>query len=317
MTRGLIPACRFWLCVVLLVVVSCGSMASCGDARPIRRDDAVATRTYVNARSELVQATASALPAIRRGGGVFVAHVVGECPAAMMAPHNAGFGVMSVEMTRAPAAVMRQANSAAIRKFDHKVASLGWSDPRLTLLVHDMAIREEAALDVATPDLCGDLKLWSRSSYKTVPASTSRYNRRTAALGTMEARSKEAAANWWRDHLPASERGICRHFTRGRHQSGYFTVCSGELSEPIAVARERRVIVESESIGDAIWKLLAPYENNSVQSMSHDVEGRETKLQGDLKQAYYLFVTHLSRSLDGEKILLPNELGLLGLPGAI
>lgn len=317
MAWGSISAGFFWFRVALLVVLGCGFMASCGSARPMRHADTSATRAYLNARSELVQATASALPVIRQSGEAFVTHAVRECPAAMMAPHNAGFGVMSVETSRVLAAVMRKTNRAAIRQFGYAVASLRWGDPRLTLLVHDMAIREDVAMNVGVPDLCRDLKQWSRSGYQTIPESTSRYNRRTAALGTMEARSKQAAADWWPEHRSANERGICRHFPRGQHRQRSLIVCSGGLSEPVAAARERHVILESKSVSEAIWKLLSQYENSSMQSLSHGVERREAKLQAELKQMYYLFVSHLSRRLGVEMTLLPTELGLLGLPGAI
>jgi hypothetical protein len=291
---------------------------ACGDARVIQPADAVATRAYVNARSRLIQATKNGLPVIGQSGEVFVMHSIRECPdIAATIPHSAGFDVMNVEATRAPAAVMRQTNRVAISKFDHTVAKLRWSDPQLTSLVHHMASAGELAGTVGVPDLCGDLSQWSRSRYQTVPLSTTRYNRRTAALGRLEARSKETAADWWLEHLAANQRGICGQFSRARHQAGYFTVCSGGLSEPDALAHKRRLIMESKSVGDAIWKLLEPYEDSGMHSLSHAVELSEANVQTELNHTYYGLVAQLSRSLRVSTILLPTELGLLGLPGVI
>ena len=310
---------RPWFRAALSAVLacSCGVVAACSDAHPIRPTDSFATRTYLNARSELERATTKILPVIRERSETFVSNTVRECPdVATAVPRNASFGVMSVEATRAPAAVMRQTNRAAIREFDHAVADLRWSDPRLTLLVHDLAIREDAAVNVRAPDLCADLKRWSDSEYRTIPASTSRYNSRTADVLGMGTRSIEAAAEWWHDHLPANQRGICRRFPRGGHRRGYIEMCSGGLAEPVAVARERRAIEASRSVGKAIRKLLAHYEDGSTQSLAHHVERRDAELQGALKQTYGSLVSRLSQSVGFEKVLLPTEFELLGLPGA-
>jgi hypothetical protein len=316
-TRGMIPCALFWSCVGLLVVLGCGFMASCGDARPIRSADAMATRAYLNARSELDRATAAALPRVSGSGEAFVATIARECPAAAkMARHDAGFDVMSIEATRASAAVMRQANRAAIRQFDHTVAGLRWSDPQLTLLVHGLAIREDAAVNVGVPDLCGELKRWSRSGYRTVPASTERYNSHIAAVVGIEGRIMEAAADWWQKPLPANERRICRHFHHGRHRRESFTVCSGGPPGPTVAAREHRVIEESESIGEAVWKLLALYEDGSTRSLAQRVERHDARLQAGLRQTFFSLGSRLSQSVGFETLLLSTELTLLGLPGA-
>jgi hypothetical protein len=318
LTRGLIPVIFVVLRVMLLVVVSCGFMASCGDARPIRPIDAVATRAYLNARSELDRATVAALPGIRRSGEAFVTTIARECPAAAkMARHNAGFDIMSVEATRILAAVMRRVNRAAIRQFDHAVASLRWSDPQLTLLVHGMTIREDAAVNVGVPDLCGELKRWSRSGYRTVAASTERYNSHIAAIVGMEGWIVRAAADWWLEPLPVNERGRCRRFPNGRHRRGYFTVCSGGPPEPAVAARERRIIEESGSIGEAVWKLLVLYEDGSTRSLARRVERHDAALQAGLKQTFFSLGSRLLQSVGLETIGLSTELALLGLPGAL
>jgi hypothetical protein len=315
MTRGLIPVALFWFRVVLLVVLGCGFMVSCGDARPIPRADALATRAYLNARSELDRATA--LSGVRESGEAFVATTARECPAAAkMASHNAGFGVMSVEANRASAAVMRRANRAAIRQFDHAIASLRWSDPQLTLLVHGMAIREDAAVNVGAPDLCADLKTWSRSGYQRIPASTERYNSHIAAVVGMEGKIMEAAADWWQAPLPANEGEICKRFHHGRQRRGYFTVCSGGPPEPAVAVRERRMIEESGSIGEAIWKLLALYEDGNSRSLAQRVGRHDAELQAGLRQTYFSLASRLSQSVGFETIVLSTELTLLGLPGA-
>ncbi len=317
MTRGLIPSLSFWLCAALLVLLSCGFAASCGDARPIPSADAMATRAYLNARSELDRATTAALPGVRESGEAFVTRTARECPAAAkLAPHNAGFSVMSVEATRAPAAVMRRANGAAIKQFDHTVASLRWSDPQLTLLVRGLAIREDAAVNLDVPDLCGDLKLWSHSGYRRIPSSTERYNSHVAAVVGMQGKIIEAAADWWQQPLPANKR-ICRRFHHGRQRRGSFTVCSGGPPDPAVAARERRMIEESESIGEAIWKLLALYEDGSTRSLAQLVERHDAALQAGLRRTYFSLVSSLSQSVGFGTVGLPTELTLLGLPGAI
>jgi hypothetical protein len=210
----------------------------------------------------------------------------------------------------------RQANRAAVRQFDQAIAGLRWSDPRLTLLVHDLSIREDAAVKVGAPDLCADLQTWAHSGYRRIPASTERYNSRVAAVVTMAGQIIEAAADWWQEHLPTNERGKCRRFPRGRYRRGYVIICSGGLPEPATAACERRVIEESGSIGKAIWNLLAHYEDGSTRSFAQRVERHDAELQASLTQTYFSLVSRLSRSVGFQTVGLPTELGLLGLSGA-
>jgi hypothetical protein len=307
---------------LLPAILGCGVVSACGQAQPIRgaevvsTPDVVATRQYIDARSEFERTTASILPAMRESSEALVTKSTDGCSGVVqLAPHNGGFDVVSVEATRAPPAVMREANRAAIKEFAKTIATLKWSgDPQLTLLIHNLATEAEAATKVGAPDLCGDLKQWSRSQYRTIPTSTLRFNQRIADVAA-GVRSKEAAANWWQEHLPASKRGVCRRYRRGHHP-GFVRICSGGPAEPAPVARERRVITEAKSIGEAIWKLLARYENGGMQLLVRDVQQREALLQADLKQTYYSSISRLSQSLGVKTVLLPTELGLLGVPGA-
>jgi hypothetical protein len=314
MTRYVNSSTLLWLCAWLPVVMGCGILGACGDAQPISSADALATRRYVEARSELIRATVSALPIIRLSGKGFLTKIADECPGiALQAPRNSSFDVVSIEATRALAVAMRQANHRTIEKFARTIAALKWTDPRLTILVHSQAVEAEAMTKVGAPDLCGNLREWSRGRYQTIPHRTLRFNESIAALGAVEARGRRVAVGWWREHLPKNERGLCRRYRRGHHH-GFITVCSGGPAEPSAIVREGQLITEAKSTDEAIWKLLVRYESSGTHSLTQDVQQREAPVRVDLEGAYWKGLARLSQMVGVHPILLPEELRLLGLP---
>jgi len=69
----------------------------------------------------------------------------------------------------------------AMLSFVHAVGSLLWSDVDLAHAVGRFAGAVLAYAHLPSPNLCGDLRAWKASGYKTVPASTVKFNAEVSA----------------------------------------------------------------------------------------------------------------------------------------
>ena len=69
----------------------------------------------------------------------------------------------------------------AMLEFVHAVGDLLWSDSNLAHAVGRFAGAVLAYARLPSPNLCGDLRAWKKSGYKTVPVSTDRFNAEVSA----------------------------------------------------------------------------------------------------------------------------------------
>jgi hypothetical protein len=73
----------------------------------------------------------------------------------------------------------------AFVRFANKVHRLGWSNPRLTRLLHSFAAEAAEQSAIPTPDLCADARAWIASGYRAVSAGTKQFLHRLDVVSSI------------------------------------------------------------------------------------------------------------------------------------
>ncbi len=154
--------------LALLAAPSCALAAS---------GDVASTQAYIQANYALVQAgraklaaAAAALLAVRRQIG-------GECPrAAAESPQNADSTQLSNEVIGAIVIAAIRTDLPAGANFVRAVKGLRWSNHKLTSTVQSYAGKLKVLNTLAPPNVCADVRAWVASDYRTLPASTVRFD---------------------------------------------------------------------------------------------------------------------------------------------
>jgi hypothetical protein len=156
------------LSAVVLIVLAVVPTAALGAS-----SDAAATDAYVRANLALVSASRAKLRTSEGDLRVLERRLRSECPGVIDgSPQNEESEKLTWEAIGAMTIAGYRVFKPAIAQFTRAVAHLRWSNPKLTSAVRKYArqIRTEAA--TPAPDLCGDLKAWATSGYRTLPTST-------------------------------------------------------------------------------------------------------------------------------------------------
>lgn len=158
-----------------------------------------ATNAYLRAREAFIRSSRAELPAGRGTMAAFVAHIHVECagalrgtPVGQVTPPATGTSAgvedaqvedarFIVEIEQGLEAAEREPQTAAVRRFAETVASIQWSDPRITDLVHTLMQIELQRVDSRPLDVCREIREWARSGYQKLPAPTSAAEPRGAA----------------------------------------------------------------------------------------------------------------------------------------
>ncbi len=173
--------CRYgrslWLLLALLACVCLAftSVCSLAFARTSSKDDAV-TRTYLRASDVFERDVHAEL-------GVSIAaieerakRIAAECPLALTyAPRDTAFEELGYEasftLLLAGEAPVRSPALALARAIGH----LLWSNPKLTHLVHGLALEERELTSILPPDFCAEIAAWKASAYVALPAGAQKF----------------------------------------------------------------------------------------------------------------------------------------------
>ncbi|MGH2902149.1 MAG: hypothetical protein ACRDK7_00925 [Solirubrobacteraceae bacterium] len=147
-----------------------------------RKANVAATRAYIAADYALVHTARvnlktgeAALESLRRTIG-------SECPkAALASPENEAAEYLSNEVVGAMGVVFIRSDIAAVTAFAEAVTGLRWSDGRLTRKVVVYAGKLQAIAALREPDVCGDVRAWAGSGYKTLQPTTTQFDREYSA----------------------------------------------------------------------------------------------------------------------------------------
>ncbi len=181
------------LVVLALLVLTVGDLSPAASAAApapahlvaglARAQDAAATEAYIKANYALAHTAVAGLPSLRASLVSLVHQVRSECPGiAVGSPQNGDAEQLSDEVIGALSVVAFRIEAPAILRFTRAVASLRWSDPRLTRMVRTYAAKLKGMADLAMPDLCADVGMWARSGFQTLSPSTAVFDRRFVAV---------------------------------------------------------------------------------------------------------------------------------------
>lgn len=161
--------------ITLGVIVHSGAPAL---AR-VTGSDAAATHAYLKA---ILLRGVGAGSAELKAVGALEAQVKTECPGVLAGapPHvkgektNESEDEISQELLSATFGAAEHVEHPAYARFQKIVRRLRWSNPKLTRLLHSLAIEQAKQSAIPPPELCADMKFWVASGYTAVSASTKR-----------------------------------------------------------------------------------------------------------------------------------------------
>jgi hypothetical protein len=110
-----------------------------------------------------------------------------ECPkVGAGSPQSEEEQKLSYEVAGALWATGYKTETKVVQRFVKAVGSLTWSNPAITRAARKFTkgLHEMASLPI--PDLCGDVRAWTATGYKTVPADVAQYDRRVEAIEVKE-----------------------------------------------------------------------------------------------------------------------------------
>lgn len=157
------------------------ALASCAAVLPspaLAASDAASTEAYVRANYELVSTGHRLIPTAHARILALRQRLRSECPAVVAgSPQNEDSEKLTWELIGAMTIAGYQPGLAAATKFARAVSTLSWSDASLTRAVRRYTRQGLAEVRTPPPDVCGDLRAWKASGYKTLPESTVRFRK--------------------------------------------------------------------------------------------------------------------------------------------
>ena len=155
-----------WLVVPIVVLAFAAAPA------PVfaSSQNTAATRAVVVAASALARARLAAIPVAQADVERLDHSLAAECPnAGAGSPETEASTPMSKEVAVALWSVSYGAVVDQTARFERAIHSLHWSNVRFDRAVHAFASSLHGLATIPPPDLCGDVRLWAASGFKTVP----------------------------------------------------------------------------------------------------------------------------------------------------
>jgi hypothetical protein len=166
---------------IVLTVLAVGLVPADALAAP-SQDDSSAHRTLIAADTTL-QAIVSTWPKEEASFHELDLRFASECPdVGAGSPQNGSEQNLSYEVAGALWATGYHTDAKIADSFVDAVNSLRWTNPAIARRLHRFVtgLREMIALTV--PNLCGDVRSWIASGYKTVPPSTLQFDQHVEAI---------------------------------------------------------------------------------------------------------------------------------------
>jgi hypothetical protein len=156
-------------------VTPAGALASSGDA--------AATHAYIEANFKLTRAAEASVAPVQAKIAALDKQLGRECPkVGEGGPENGESQKVSHEAADALWSLSYGADVAPIRAFAKTVGSLHWSNPSLTRIARHYAKTLEGLAALPLPNLCGDVREWKASDFRTIPAATLQLDERAESL---------------------------------------------------------------------------------------------------------------------------------------
>jgi hypothetical protein len=185
-----IPALATVLVAALSLAISPASASASAKkhaaARPkpnaAAKADIAATRDYIAADYELVHVARVNLKTGEAALQSLRTTIGGECPkAAAASPENTAAEHLSNEVVGAMGVAFVRSDIPAVEAFAAAVTPLHWSDAKLTRKAVLYAGKLKTLAALQEPDVCGDVRAWAASGYKTLQPATTQFDREYSA----------------------------------------------------------------------------------------------------------------------------------------
>lgn len=139
--------------------------------------DAVRTQSYVQANYTLVQSASAHRGTAARALKALERRIGGECAmAAAASPQNPDSTQLSNELIGAMVLSAYRTDVSAGTNFINAVNGLRWSNHRLTNAIQSYVGKLKVLSTLAIPNVCADVRAWVAGDYRTLPASTVRFD---------------------------------------------------------------------------------------------------------------------------------------------
>lgn len=165
---------------IIIAVLALGLMPASAIATP---QDSASTHAYVVANFALARAAEASVAFTEARVSRLNQKLGQECPkAGAGSPQNDESQKASYEVAGALWSISYGAVAGPIRTFARAVKPLRWSNPKLTRRAQAYArsLSELAALPL--PNLCGDVRTWSASGFRTIPAITLAFDQHVESI---------------------------------------------------------------------------------------------------------------------------------------
>jgi hypothetical protein len=145
--------------------------------------DDTATHTYILANYALVRASEAKVGVGQTDFKSYFKQINGKCKGAGAgAPQDEEAQPLNYEATGALWSITYGVDAAPIRTFVSTVDRLHWSNSKLTQIAKSYAATLHGLATLPLPDLCGDVQTWRAGGFRTVPASTTSFDRHVESL---------------------------------------------------------------------------------------------------------------------------------------
>ncbi len=139
--------------------------------------DVASTQAYLQANYTLMRYFTAHIPAAKAEIASVLTGVRRECPlAAAGSPQDVDSEQLSNEVVGTMVTTVVQHNLPATLSAIRATESLHWSNSALNKTIHSYLAKAKALTTLAVPDLCGDVRAWAASGFKTLPASTATFS---------------------------------------------------------------------------------------------------------------------------------------------
>lgn len=147
-----------------------------------RKSDIAATEAYIAADYALVHAARTNMPTGEAALEELRSKISAECPmAAASSPENEAAEKLSNEVVGTMGVAFIRSDTQAVAGFIGAVAHLRWSNPKLTRKAATYASKLKVLAALSAPNVCGDVRAWAASGYRTLTSTTVQFDRTYSA----------------------------------------------------------------------------------------------------------------------------------------
>ncbi len=179
----ILPAAALAAGIALLAAMLPAGASAASGTSVTPHEDIASTHKALLATYALLRATVRTWPAEEAGLSALDRQLAGECPdVGAGSPQTEADQKLSYEVVGMLWANAYRTDAAISQKFIQAVQSLSWTDPSLNRRLHGFVRGLREMLALSTPDVCADVRAWSASDYRTVPADVVAYDAHIEAI---------------------------------------------------------------------------------------------------------------------------------------